>query len=220
MRVGIDRMASMGRRLGLTGTAPIDFPDVAAGFLPDHAWARARRIAWTRGNTAVQGIGQGYTVFTPLNLATMIARVGSGRMIEPHLVRAIGGKPVHRPPPGSLGLADRHLALVRHGLDEVVNTKLGTSWGARLDMRDGVRMAGKTGTAQVINENAAMEAANYNDAKLPWKYRPNALFVGYAPLDQPRFAIAVVIEHGTLLGPVKVARDLLHAALVQNLALG
>jgi penicillin-binding protein 2 len=220
MQIGIDRMASMGRQLGLTGVVPIDFPDVAEGFLPDHAWARARRITWTRGDTAVQGIGQGYTVFTPLNLVTMIARVGSGRMIEPHLVRAIGGKPVRRPEPVPLDLSDRYLAVVRQGLDEVVNTPLGTSWGGRLIMQGGVRMAGKTGTAQVINENAAMEAANYNDAKLPWKYRPNALFIGYAPLDPPRFAIAVVIEHGTLLGPVKVARDVLHAALLQNLAVG
>ena len=62
-----------------------------------------------------------------------------------------------------------------------------------------------------------MEAANYNDARLPWKYRPNALFVGYAPVKMPRFAIAVVIEHGTLLGPVKVARDVFTAALGQDL---
>jgi penicillin-binding protein 2 len=220
MRIGIDRMASMGRHLGLTGAPPIDFPDVALGFLPDHHWARARRITWTRGDTAVQGIGQGYTVFTPLNLATMIARLASGRMIEPHLVGAISGNPVRRPKPVPLGLSDRHLAVVRHGLDEVVNTPLGTSWHGRLIMPGGIRMAGKTGTAQVINENAAMEAANYNDAKLPWKYRPNALFVGYAPLDRPRFAIAVVIEHGTLLGPVRVARDVLRAALLQNLAVG
>ena len=220
MRIGIDRMAKMGQLLGLTGTAPIDFPDVAAGFLPDHAWAHQRRIAWSRGDTAIQGIGQGYSLFTPLNLATMVARIASGRLLAPHLVQAIGGRATHRPNPASLGLADDHLAVVRHGLDEVVNTPLGTSWGARLDLPGGLRMAGKTGTAQVINETAAMEAANYNDARLPWKYRPNALFVGYAPVMQPRFAIAVVIEHGTLLGPVKVARDVFRTALTQNLAIG
>jgi penicillin-binding protein 2 len=220
MRTGIDRMAAMGGRLGLTGPAHLDFPGMAAGFLPTHDWARRRRIDWTMGDTAVQGIGQGYTLFTPLNLATMIARIGTGTALDPHIVRAIGDQRPHRPVAGSLGLDDRHLATVRRGLDEVVNTPLGTSWGARLVLPGGIRMAGKTGTAQVINEDAAMEAANYNDARLPWKYRPNALFVGYAPVERPRFAAAVVIEHGTLLGPVKIARDLFTAAFRQPIAIG
>ncbi|HEY1858575.1 penicillin-binding protein 2 [Acidocella sp.] len=212
MQTGIDRMAAMGGELGLTGSPNLDFPDLASGFLPTLDWARQNNIAWTRGDSALQGIGQGYTLLTPLNLATMIARMGSGRAITPHLLRAIGNAPVSRPAPASLGLPASHLATIRQGLDEVVNTPLGTSWGARLDLPGGIRMAGKTGTAQVINEDAAMEAANYDDARLPWKYRPNALFVGYAPVEAPRFAAAVVIEHGTLLGPVKVARDLFSAA--------
>lgn len=220
MRTGIDRMAAMGDHLGLTGPAHLDFPDMAAGFLPTHRWARRRRIDWTMGDTAVQGIGQGYTLLTPLNLATMIARIGTGRALDPHIVSAIGDHRLPRPAAASLGLDDQHLATVRRGLDEVVNTPLGTSWGARLMLPGGIRMAGKTGTAQVINENAAMEAANYNDARLPWKYRPNALFVGYAPVDRPRFAAAVVIEHGTLLGPVKVARDLFTAAFRQSIVIG
>ncbi|MDD2877628.1 MAG: penicillin-binding protein 2 [Acidiphilium sp.] len=220
MRTGIDRMAAMGDRLGLTGPPHLDFPDLAAGFLPTRDWAWQRRINWTEGDTAVEGIGQGYTLFTPLNMATMIARVATGQAIVPHLVRAVGEAMAARPTPGGLRLDDEHLAVVRRGLDEVVNTPAGTSWGARLMLPGGVRMAGKTGTAQVINEDAAMEAANYNDARLPWKFRPNALFVGYAPVDKPRFAAAVVIEHGTLLGPVKVARDVFTAAFGQDLAVG
>ncbi|MGC9270394.1 penicillin-binding protein 2 [Acidiphilium sp.] len=220
MRAGIDRMAAMGTLLGLTGQPRLDFPGLATGFLPTHGWARQRRINWTEGDTAVQGIGQGYTLFTPLNLATMIARVATGRAVAPHLVRSVGGVMTDRPPPRGLGLDDLHWEVVRRGLDEVVNTPMGTSWGARLILPGGVRMAGKTGTAQVINEDAAMEAANYNDSRLPWKFRPNALFVGYAPVMQPRFAAAVVIEHGTLLGPVKVARDLFAAAFRQDLVIG
>ena len=214
---GIDRMAAMGGELGLTGTPPLDFPDLAAGFLPTQNWARRHNVAWTEGDTALQGIGQGYTLFTPLNLATMIARIGTGQTIKPRLVRSIGDAAISRPLPAALSLSDSHLARVRQGLNEVVNTRLGTSWGGRLDLPGGIRMAGKTGTAQVINEDAAMEAEDYNDALLPWKYRPNALFVGYAPVDVPRFAAAVVVEHGTLLGPVKVARDLFRAAFGQEL---
>jgi penicillin-binding protein 2 len=218
MLIGIDRMAAMGGALGLTGTPNLDFPDLAAGFLPTHDWAHRQNIAWTRGDSALQGIGQGYTLLTPLNLATMIARIGTGQAVTPHLLRAIGDEAVSHKAPESLGLPAAHLAAVRQGLDEVVNTQLGTSWGARLDLPGGIRMAGKTGTAQVINESAAMEAANYDDALLPWKYRPNALFVGYAPVEAPRFAAAVVVEHGTLLAPVQVARDLFSAAFAQELS--
>ena len=216
MRIGIDRMATMGAELGLTGTPNIDFPDLAAGFLPTRDWARRRHIFWTMGDTALQGIGQGYTLFTPLNLATMIARIGTGRAVTPHLLRAIGDDAISRPAPGSLDLPAAPLATVRQGLDEVVNTELGTSWGARLDLPGGIRMAGKTGTAQVISENNAMEAADFNDALLPWKFRPNALFVGYAPVEAPKYAAAVVVEHGTLLAPVRVARDLFAAAFAQE----
>lgn len=219
IRTGIDRMAAMGTRLGLTGAPKLDFPNIAAGFLPTHAWARRRHVAWTEGDTAVEGIGQGYTVFTPLNLVTMIARIATGRMITPYLVRAIGGKTIERAPLETMRQEDPDLDTVRRGLDAVVNTPLGTSWDARLRL-PGLRMAGKTGTAQVINEDAVMEAENYDDARLPWKYRPNALFVGYAPVDVPRYAAAVVIEHGSLLGPVRAARQLFTAAFGQDPTVG
>lgn len=213
MLTGIDKMASMGKALGLTGAPTLDFPDLAAGFLPTWNWVRQKGIDWTAGNSALQGIGQGYTLFTPLNLATMIARISTGRTVMPRLLHAMDNVPVTHPASGSLNLSESYLAYVRQGLDEAVNTRLGTAWDGRLDLPGGVRMAGKTGTAQVIGENAAMEAENYNDARLPLKYRPNALFVGYAPVEAPRFAAAVVVEHGTLLAPVKVARDLFRAAL-------
>ena len=154
MLIGIDRMAAMGGELGLTGTPNLDFPDLAAGFLPTLDWARRNNIDWTRGDSALQGIGQGYTLLTPLNLATMIARIGTGQAVTPRLLRAIGDAPISHPAPASLGLPAAHLATVRQGLNEVVNTQLGTSWGARLDLPGGIQMAGKTGTAQVISENA------------------------------------------------------------------
>ena len=216
MLIGVDHMAAMGGALGLTGMPNLDFPDLAAGFLPTSDWARRRDIAWTQGDTALQGIGQGYTLLTPLNLATMIARIGTGQNVTPRLLHTLGGTPINHPAPASLGLPDAHLATVRQGLFEVVNTPLGTSWGGRLNRPGGIQMAGKTGTAQVIQESAAMEAANYDDNLLPWKFRPNALFVGYAPVEAPRFAASVVVEHGTLLSPVEVARDLFTAAFAQE----
>lgn len=212
MRTGIDRMAAMGHRVGLTGREALNLPDIAQSFLPTRRWARRRHIVWTKGDTAVQGIGQGYTVLTPLALTVMAARIATGRHVRPRLIQAVGGRETPQAHAARLDLADEHLASVRQGMDEVVNTRLGTAWGGRLKL-PGATMAGKTGTAQVIGENAEMEAEDYDDSKLPWRDRPNALFIGYAPADRPRFAAAVVIEHGTLLGPVKVARDLFAAAL-------
>lgn len=215
MGTGINKMAAMGARLGLTGTPALDFPALASGFLPTLQWARQRGLYWTPGDTAIQGIGQGYSLFTPLSLAMMAARIATARAVTPHLVSAIGGRTASPPAAAALNLNPAHLAVVRQGMNEVVNTKLGTSWGGRLEL-SGMQMAGKTGTAQVISESAAMEAANYDDSKLPWKYRPNALFVGYAPLENPRLAVSVIIEHGGLLAPVKAARDIFTRAFTSG----
>ncbi|HUW80846.1 MAG TPA: penicillin-binding transpeptidase domain-containing protein, partial [Acidocella sp.] len=85
--------------------------------------------------------------------------------------------------------------VVRQGMFEVVNTPQGTAYAARLTIPN-VQMAGKTGTAQVHNDTAAEKQVNFNDATIPWADRPNALFVGFAPYDNPRYAVAVIVEHG------------------------
>jgi penicillin-binding protein 2 len=198
LATGIDAIAAMGRRLGLIGKPALGLPGVDHGFLPTHEWARERRLAWTQGNTVIQGIGQGYTQVTPFGLATMVARIASGQALGPHITRSIDGVAQ----PGSkaadwtsLGLDQRHLAAVRQGMFEAVNTPSGTAYASRLTV-PGVYMAGKTGTAQVHAQTAAQEKANFNDALLPWKFRPNAFFIGFAPAEAPRYAAAVVVEHG------------------------
>lgn len=212
LKTGIDRMAAMGRHLGLARRLGTDLPGLATGFLPTRKWARRHGIDWTPGDTAVQGIGQGYTVLTPLSLAVMAARIGTGRMPTPYLFA--DAKP---PAIASLNLDRDHLAIVRQGMSEVVNTRLGTAWGARL-AGPGPKMAGKTGTAQVFGESEEMEASNYNDARLPWRKRPNALFVGYAPIERPKVAASVIVEHGTLLDPVRVAGTLISKGLARLLS--
>jgi penicillin-binding protein 2 len=111
-------------------------------------------------------------------------------------VQAIGGKAVERPPMTSLGFEKRHLELVQAAMSAVVNENIGTAYSSRITAK-GMEMAGKTGTAQVrrISETEREEGVTANDA-LPWKERDHALFAGYAPIDAPRFAVAVVIEHG------------------------
>jgi len=195
---GIDRMAAMASELGLGVDLGADLPNVSPGLVPTLAWARARGIHWAQGSTVVQGIGQGYTQLTPLALATMIARVATGTAVGPHITRRIGGELQNGADQDDwpdLDVDDRFLAILRQGLFEVVNTPQGTAYSSRLDL-DGVQMAGKTGTAQVHNNSAAEKQKNFNDMTMAWEDRPNALFVGYAPAANPRYAIAVVVEHG------------------------
>jgi penicillin-binding protein 2 len=220
MKVGIDRMAAMAHRLGIGTDLGVDLPNVAAGLVPTHEWAAARGIHWAEGSTVVQGIGQGYTEVTPLALATMIARVATGMAVGPHIARRIGGQLQDGSDASDwlpLDIDDRHLATVREGLFEVVNTPAGTAYASRLTLPD-VQMAGKTGTAQVHNNTAAEKQKNFNDATMAWADRPNGLFVGFAPYEAPRYAVAVIIEHG-LFGAqsaAPIARDLITYALTHD----
>jgi penicillin-binding protein 2 len=220
LRVGADRISQMAHRLGIGVDLAMDVPHQSPGIVADLAWAHARGIHWAPGDTAVQGIGQGYTQVTPIALATMIARVASGTTVGPHLIRRVGGE--LQPDSDSaawpaLDLDDQHLVLVRQGLFEVVNTPAGTAWAARL-MLPNAQMAGKTGTAQVHNNTGAEKMKNYDAMRMAWQNRPNALFVGFAPYDQPRYATAVIVEHGNwgAQSAAPIARDLLTYALTND----
>jgi penicillin-binding protein 2 len=220
LMTGIDRIAEMAHQLGIATDLGVDLPNASPGFVPTHAWAKRRGIYWAEGSTVVQGIGQGYTQVTPLALATMIARVASGVAVGPHITRRIGGALQPGSTPNAwlpLDIDDRHLAVVRQGLFEVVNTPAGTAYKDRL-MLPNVQMAGKTGTAQVHNDTTAEKQKNFNDMTLPWDERPNALFVGFAPVDAPRYAVAIVMEHGNwgATSAAPIARDLITYALTHD----
>jgi penicillin-binding protein 2 len=220
LMVGIDKMADMASQLGLGVDLGADLPNVSAGLVPTLGWARGHGIHWVEGSTVVQGIGQGYTQLTPLALATMIARVATGMAVGPHLARRIGGQLQNGSDPNdwpALDIDDRHLAVVRQGLFDVVNTPQGTAYAARLALPN-VQMAGKTGTAQVHNNTAAEKQKNFNDLTMAWEDRPNALFVGFAPYDNPRYAVAVVIEHGNYGAQTAapIAHDLITYAITHD----
>ncbi len=217
--VGVDRIADMAHQLGIGIDLQMDLPNASPGLVPTIAWAASRGVHWAPGNTVVQGIGQGYTQVTPVAQATMIARIASGLAVGPHITRRLGGQLQDGAEAGdwpTLDIDDRHLAIIRQGLFEVVNTPAGTAYNARL-MIPNVQMAGKTGTAQVHNNTAAEKQKNFNDATMAWADRPNGLFVGFAPYTAPRYAAAVIIEHGLwgAQSAAPVARDLLTYA-IQN----
>lgn len=220
-RVGIDRIAAMSRRLGLGVELELDLPGQRTGLIPTRDWRQSKGKLWNIGDTIVSGIGQGYIQVTPLQLATFTARLASGRVVQPHLTRRLGGalQPGHNPedwPP--LAVPERMLNMIREGMWSVVNEQSGTAPQAKLPDPK-VAMAGKTGSSQVRRVSREMrESGTFDSEKLPWEYRPHALFVAFAPYDQPRYAMSVVVEHGNsgagMAAPI--ARDIMAIVLQRD----
>lgn len=220
-RIGIDRIAAMAHRFGLGTDLPIDLPGARTGLIPTREWRIAQGHPWELGDTVVAGIGQGYIQVTPLQLATYVARVATGLKVEPHLRRKVAGVMQSGSQPSDwpkLNLSDRFLHVVREGMWAVVNEAGGTAPGAKLpDQR--WQLAGKTGSSQVRRVSREQrEDGHFDSSKLPWEFRPHALFVCYAPYDAPRYAVSVVVEHGnagaTAAGPI--ARDIMMDALQRD----
>lgn len=220
LKAGIDPIAAMAHRLGMGTTLQVDLPTQRVGLIPTREWRRARGHGWNLGDTVVAGIGQGYIQVTPLQLATYVARVATGRAIQPHLTRTIAGEMVSGSSADDwplLDLPEQFLTAVRQGMWAVVNEPGGTAPEARLP-NPHVQLAGKTGSAQVRRVSREQREHGFDSSKLPWKYRPNALFVAYAPYDAPRYAVSVVIEHGNAgaTAAAPIARDIMMDALKRD----
>jgi penicillin-binding protein 2 len=219
-KVGIDKIAEMGRKLGLGHKFDLPMSAITEGNMPDKAWKLERhKQDWRIGDTINASIGQGYVLSSPLQLAVMTARIASGREVTPRLVRMIRDKELPIPDAPPLDIAPESLAAVRGGMHEVVNGEKGTAKSSRI-VEPTMVMAGKTGTSQVRNITAAERAAGViSNDDLPWNRRDHALFVGYAPFDAPRYAISVVVEHGgggsTAAAPI--ARDIILRAMSDGL---
>jgi penicillin-binding protein 2 len=196
--VGIDKIQAMAERFGLGQKLGIDLPHERSGLIPGRAWKQStHHQAWQQGETLVAAIGQGYMLTSPLQLAVMVARIANnGFAVTPHVAQKIGGSPVAPERWPSMGFDQRHLDLVRRGMAAVINSPSGTAYAARITT-PGMEMAGKTGTAQVrhISEAEHEEGVTKNES-LPWKERDHALFAGFAPIEDPRYAISVIVEHG------------------------
>ncbi|MCH4892453.1 penicillin-binding protein 2 [Sphingomonas sp. SFZ2018-12] len=198
--VGIEAIAAAARRLGFGAEHALPVPSQRYGTVPDAAWKlRKYDQKWGVADTLNTSIGQGYVLASPFQLALASARIASGKMLTPHLIVA------DRKADGPLGVPAEHLAIIRSGMDEVVNGN-GTAVRSRLPFPD-IRMGGKTGTAQVRRLSAGARGG----LNVPWKYRDHGLFICFAPVDNPIYAAAVVIEHGVggSRAAAPVARDVL-----------
>jgi penicillin-binding protein 2 len=217
LRTGIDTLAAMARRFGIGVDTGMDITNVAPGFMPTREWRARQKKSWPLGDTVVSGIGQGYILATPLSLATLCSRVATGRAVGPHVARHRDGVLQTGSAADdwdAMNVSNHYFSLVRQGMWEVVNAPDGTGRSAKLQL-PGVQMAGKTGSAQVVRVSRAERERGFNSMNLPWALRPHALFIGFAPFDAPRYAVAVVVEHGNAgadaAGPV--ARDIMTDAL-------
>ncbi|MEE8663950.1 MAG: penicillin-binding protein 2 [Acetobacter sp.] len=217
-RVGMEKIAATSHAFGLGVRPDIELPHLSTGLIPTPKWRQSHGQHWNGGDTIVSGIGQGFVQASPLQLATYVSRLASGRAIEPHLVRASNGKLNEQTNPDlypALDMPPEALDSLRQGMFAVVNEPHGTAPLARLDI-PGIQMAGKTGSAQVRRVSRALrESGHFDSSRLPWEYRPHALFICFAPYDQPRYAAAVVIEHGN--AGAKAAGPLAKAIMTDTL---
>ncbi|WP_425041107.1 penicillin-binding protein 2 [Primorskyibacter sp. S187A] len=217
LKVGIENIADMGRRLGLAQAHDVPMSAVSDGLMPDKDWKlRTRNQEWVIGDTVNASIGQGFVLSSPLQLAVMTARLATGRSISPRLIKTVDGIETPDRSGLSLGLNENHLRMVRRAMYTVSNHRRGTAYGSRI-IADELRMAGKTGTSQVRNITAAERARGViRNEDLPWERRDHALFVNFAPYERPQIAVSVVVEHGgggsTAAAPI--ARDVTLQALV------
>jgi penicillin-binding protein 2 len=207
-RLGIDRLAPMARVLGLGQRFALPFTSQRFGTVPDADWKLRRfKHPWTQADTVNASIGQGYMLVNPLQLAVMASRIASGRDLQPRLIanKRYGAQG------GGLGLSREQIDIVHRAMRDVINSGgAGTAGSARLPV-PGVEMAGKTGSAQVRRISMADRRAGRTSSEaLPWKYRDHGHFIGFAPFDEPRYAIAVSLEHGNHgAAAAQVARDVM-----------
>jgi penicillin-binding protein 2 len=202
VKLEIDRIARWAKRLGLGSLTGVDLPHEAPGLIPSPEWKlKTQRVHWYAGETVSVAIGQGQVTTTPLQLARLVAVLANGgRLVRPHLVKAIGERPLSGPVPADLGLRPETVEAVRRGMRAVVNEG-GTGWRARLDS---VVVSGKTGSAQVVSHARFVRGG-------PSAILPHGWFVAFAPFEQPRLALAVLVENGGSGGgaAAPVAREVL-----------
>ena len=186
--MGIDRMHEFFTRFGLGKKTGIDLPGEVSGLVPSRTWKRAaKNQPWYPGETLIAGIGQGYMLATPLQLAQLAATLSRrGAQVRPHLWRDAGPEPLEPLPLRREEYWDAALK----GMENVVNAKYGTA----KSIKDApYRIAGKTGTAQVFT---IKQHESYDAKKLDRRLHDHAVFIGYAPAEAPRIAVAAFVEHG------------------------
>lgn len=208
--IGVDPIEEMSKHFGLGSTVGIEIEGEKPGLIPGRDWKKKRYgVSWQQGDTLNTSIGQGFVLTTPLQLAMMTARLGSkGAMVKPRLLLPTAKSPL--PKWEDMNIPEKYFDIVLEGMNGVMNTPGGTAYGSRItDPR--YAMIGKTGTAQVVTRKRYEKKATVLSQ---WKHQNHALFIALAPVDNPKYAVAVVVEHGMAgsKAAAPVGRDILWRA--------
>lgn len=193
LKVGIDKIALMMKRLGLGQYYNVEIKNMSKGVVPNIEWKLKRDgLQWSMGETLNASIGQGYLLTTPLQLTTMIARIANGKFSVTPTLMVNKNKNRFK----DLNINPQHIDFIKKSMERVVKGNNGTAKKYQIGSKK-VEMAGKTGTVQVVRiSEAEREKGLIKNEDRPWKRRDHALFVGYAPASKPKYAITVVVEHG------------------------
>ncbi len=221
LTLGPTRMAEVARELGLGSLYDIGIPGQKAGLVPDPDYKRKHfphDPVWHAGETPSMGIGQGYNLVNCLQLATLCARIANGgHAVTPRLIHKIGDELQASTPPPPMNFLPEHIQFVQAAMTSVVNDPGGTAFESHAGVLDlgPLRMAGKTGTAQSHNYNGGR---GQHGAVGDWKLRDHAWFIAFAPVDSPRYAMAVLTEHGGMGASASApkAREIMKVALLKD----
>jgi penicillin-binding protein 2 len=198
-KLGIDRLSMYAAACGLGSPTHINLDHEAGGLIPSSQWKKRRMgVDWQGGETLSVAIGQGYDLATPLQMLALISAVGNGgNLYKPLILKSV------RTPEGSVVLESKRqlvgklpvsrqtLEIIKEGLKEVVNNPKGTAWHAA--HIEGIDISGKTGTSQIVGRSSDHNASKKESSN---NFEPHAWFVAYAPSDDPKIAVSVIIEHG------------------------
>jgi penicillin-binding protein 2 len=195
-KLGVDRIAHYARALGLGEPTGIELDHEARGLIPTAAWKKKRfGSSWMAGETLSIAIGQGYNLTTPLQMAVLTSAIANkGVRVTPRILHRVDNPDESeterktKPSSARVPVKKQALEIVKKGLWEVVNLRNGTAWSSRIA---GIHMSGKTGTAQVISRRLKA-----NDPSVPKTHKPHAWFVAYAPSEDPKIVLSVIVEHG------------------------
>ncbi|MFL0803734.1 MAG: penicillin-binding protein 2 [Agarilytica sp.] len=192
-RMGVDRMHEFGVHFGLGAKTNLDIPSERSGLWPSRAWKKAvRGLDWYPGNSLNMSIGQGDVLATPLQLAVMTATLAAnGKRIKPRLVARIGEQKTDLVEESNYQGYDQNWDFIHSSMHDVVHSIKGTA--APLGRKMAYKIAGKTGTAQVVG---IAQGEKYDSESLTAANRDHTLFVGFAPAENPEIALAVIVENG------------------------
>ncbi len=193
LKVGIDAMARNLRSFGFGVKTGIDLPREYAGIMPDKAWKMKRfKQPWYMGETVIAAIGQGYDLVTPMQVARYTAMLASSKLPTPQMAREIDGKNIVSELK-TINLNPRYLSEIQGGMYDVCNSRKGTAYRAMSKLP--IVVAGKTGTSQVASIPQSTKN-RIKESQLAYFLRSHAWFTSYAPFDDPKYIVTILVEHG------------------------